>query len=218
MNASVPTLVASHFQDARIVVFSTGNVYPVTAIDMGGSTEEDPVEPVGDYAMSCLARERIFGWYSTRGGSRALLFRLNYAVDLRYGVLVDIALKVLRGEPVDLTMGHVNVIWQGDANACAIAALALADAPPAVLNVTGVRTLSVREVALRFAELLGRSTLLVGTEMKSALLSNSSRMQKLLGSPLVDEETLIEWVASWISRGGDLLSKPTHFEERSGRF
>ncbi len=218
MNAAVPTLVANRFRSARIVVFSTGNVYPLTDHSTAGSSEDDDPAPIGEYALSCMARERIFAHYSSKYGSPTLLLRLNYAVDLRYGVLVDLALKVLRGETIDLSMGYVNVIWQGDANAYAIASLAHCDSPALVLNVTGAQTLSVREAAVQIATLVGRSLLLVGSEMNDALLSDSTRMRELMGEPRVSEETLIQWVAAWVASGGALLAKPTHFEERSGRF
>jgi nucleoside-diphosphate-sugar epimerase len=218
MNASVPTLVANRFRSSRVVVFSTGNVYPLVSHAGAGSREDDPPAPVGEYAASCLARERIFAYYSERHGFDTLLLRLNYAVDLRYGVLVDLAVKVLNGSAIDLSMGYVNVIWQGDANAAAIAALALCARPPAILNVTGSRVLSVRETAGRLGDLLGKEPRFLGSERDDALLSNSSRMLELVGKPRVDELTLIQWVAAWVKSGGPLLSKPTHFEERGGAY
>lgn len=218
MNASVPTLVANRFRSSRIVVFSSGNVYPLVQHATGGSRESDHPAPAGEYAASCLARERLFTYYTRRYGSSALILRLNYAVDLRYGVIVDIALKVLRGEPVDLSMGYANVIWQGDANAIAIASLEHCANPPCILNVTGVATLAVRDVALRVGELLGRTPVFAGSESPDALLSDSSQMRGLFGDPLVSEATLVEWVAAWLKGGGCLLGKPTHFGERGGRY
>jgi nucleoside-diphosphate-sugar epimerase len=218
MNAAVPTLVSDHFRSANIVVFSTGNVYPMTPATGTGSGENDSPAPVGEYATSCLARERIFSWYSGRHDSRLVLLRLNYAVDLRYGVLVDMAQRVLRGDPVDLTMGYVNVIWQGDANAVAIAAMGLCSAPPRILNVTGRKVLSVRFAAEHLGELLGRTPEFRGAEGKDALLSDSSRMCALLGEPRVKDAELMKWVAAWVAVGGRLIAKPTHFEVRDGRF
>jgi nucleoside-diphosphate-sugar epimerase len=218
MNASVPTLVAQRFRDARMVVFSTGNVYPMVDPGSGGAREDDDVSPVGEYAASCLARERIFSYYSRQYRTEALLLRLNYAVDLRYGVLVDLAVKVNSGQPVDVSMGHVNVIWQGDANAIAIAALGHCRQGPPPLNVTGAATLSVRKVTEELGALLGRSPKFTGREQKGALLSNSARMQSLFGAPRVDEKQLTRWVAAWVKQGGELLARPTHFEERGGRF
>ena len=218
MNAAVPALIANRYRSSRIVVFSTGNVYPFTHHTTRGARESDATAPVGEYAMSCVAREQIFSFYSERFKSPTLLLRLNYAIDLRYGVLVDIAQKILRGDTVDLTMGYVNVIWQGDANANAIAALAHCSAPATILNVTGTQTLAIREAANRIAQLMNKQVAFTGTESEDALLSDSSQMQTLFGDPDIDEDQLIEWVAKWVSSGGASLAKPTHFEERSGRF
>ena len=217
-NAAIPTLCASRFTDARTVVFSTGNVYAMSPAGSRGSRESDPPAPVGEYASSALGRERIYEHYSARNGTAVAIVRLNYAVDLRYGVLVDIALAVHRGDPVDLRMGWVNVIWQGDANARAIGCLALAASPPMVVNVTGVQTLRVRDVAERFGELFGRKPRLVGEESPDALLSDASRMVELLGPPSVSTDTLLTWVAAWISGGGAVLGKPTSFQVRDGAF
>jgi nucleoside-diphosphate-sugar epimerase len=197
---------------------STGNVYPLSSVDGGGSRESDTPAPVGEYAMSCLGRERIFEDASARRGTRVAIVRLNYAIDLRYGVLVDVASRVLRGEPIHLRMGHVNVIWQGDANDWALRCLAHASAPPFVVNVTGHETLAVRELAARFGELLHRAPTFTGTESRDALLSNASNAHGLFGPPAVSASTLLEWVAEWVRAGQPLLGKPTHFEERSGAF
>jgi nucleoside-diphosphate-sugar epimerase len=217
-NTAVPALVASRFRASRTVVFSTGNIYPLTPVSSGGSTEADTPAPVGEYASSCLGRERIFEYYLGPPSGALAIVRLNYAIDLRYGVLVDIALAVHQGTPIDLRMGHVNVIWQADANACAIACLAHASAPPFVVNVTGTETLGVRDLATRFGARLNRDPLFHGTESSDALLSDTSLMQRTLGPPDTTVECMIDWVAEWIERGGPLLGKPTSFQTRDGKF
>jgi len=218
MNAALPAFVAERFAGIRTVVFSTGNVYPLVPVESGGPDEKHPAGPVGEYAMSCLARERIFEHYALTRQTPVTIVRLNYAVDLRYGVLVDTALRVLRDEPVPLAMGYVNLIWQGDANARALQCLDLAASPASVLNVTGPEPLPIRRIAERFGALLGRTPRFRGTEAPDALLSNASRSIELFGLPTVDPDTLIEWTAAWLKDGGRLLGKPTHFEERGGRF
>lgn len=218
MNVAVPAFVARRYAGARVVAFSTGNVYPLVPAGSGGSRETDTPQPIGEYANSCLGRERIWEHATRELGTRAAIVRLNYAVDLRYGVLVDVAGKVWRGEPVDVTMGYANVIWQGDANAQAIQLLAHAAAPAFVANITGVDVVRIRDVATRFGRLLGKPVAITGLERDDALLSNTTRSQSLFGAPGVSTETLIEWVAEWIRTGGALLNKPTHFEERAGRF
>ncbi|MGH7626374.1 MAG: NAD-dependent epimerase/dehydratase family protein [Gemmatimonadaceae bacterium] len=218
MNTAVPAIVADRYRDARIVAFSTGNVYPLVPAASGGAREDTPPAPIGEYAASCLGRERVFEWHATRYGTRVAVVRLNYAVDLRYGVLVDIARKVWRGEPVDVRMGFVNVIWQGDANARAIQCLTHAAAPPFVVNVTGAETLAVRTLAHRFGEMFARKPIITGREADDALLSDASRSMKLFGAPAVSTAQLVMWVADWIQRGGVLHDKPTGFEERTGRF
>ena len=219
MNAYLPGLVMERFPRARIVAFSTGNVYPLTPVAAGGATEEHPVDPVGEYAQSCLGRERTMEHFSREQGTPLALIRLNYAIELRYGILLDIAQRVQAGEPIDLTMGNVNVVWQGDAAAYALQALALCASPPAVLNVTGPETVPVRWLAERFADLLGAPPpTFVGTEAPTALLSNAARCHRLFGYPRVPLGQVVEWVADWVARGGPTLSKPTHFEVRDGRF
>lgn len=219
MNAVLPARVAERFRASRIVVFSTGCVYPFVAVSSGGATEETPAcPPPGDYAWSCVARERGFEHASHRFGTRAIALRLNYAIDLRYGVLCDIARRVLAGEPIDLATGHVNVIWQGDANAWALGALSLASAPMAVLNVTGPETVSVRWLAEEFGRRLGRRPVFLGTEADTAWLSNAARAFALFGYPSVPLATLLDWVAAWLTAGGRLLDKPTHYDVRDGRF
>ena len=218
MNSYMPALVAERFADARIVVFSTGNVYPLTPVVQGGSVESDPPEPVGEYANSCLGRERIFEHFSLTRGLRCAIMRLNYAIDLRYGVLLDLALKVKQGRPVDLSMGAANVIWQGDANAQALALLAHCSSPAFLLNVTGPETVSVRRVAERFGAIFGVQPQFTGSEAPTALLNNAAKAQRLFGYPRVTLDQLIEWTAAWVNQDGAMLNKPTHFEARDGRF
>ncbi|HMV30611.1 MAG TPA: NAD-dependent epimerase/dehydratase family protein [Gemmatimonadales bacterium] len=218
MNALVPALVAQRFPTARTVVFSTGNVYPLTPVADGGPVETDPVGPVGEYAMSCLARERLFEHAAASRGTPVAILRLNYAIDLRYGVLLDTARRVHAGEPVPLRMGHVNVIWQGDANARALQSLALAASPAAVLNLTGPEVVSIRWLAERFAERFGRPAVFEGAEAPDALLSNAGRAAARFGPPAVGLETMIAWTAAWVAQGGRQLGKPTRFEVRDGQF
>jgi nucleoside-diphosphate-sugar epimerase len=218
MNTLLPGLVCERFRDSRIVVFSTGNVYPLTAIASGGPVETSPVGPVGEYAQSVLGRERICQYYSDHYQIPITLLRLNYAVELRYGVLLDIGQKVFARKPVDVTMGYVNVIWQGDANSIALRAFALAQSPPTVLNVTGPDTISVRSIARRFADRFGLEPIYEGSELNTALLNNAARCHALLGLPAVTVEQMIEWTAGWIAGGGATLDKPTHFEVRDGLF
>jgi dTDP-4-dehydrorhamnose reductase len=217
-NTVVPARVAEHFSDARMVVFSTGNVYPLVAVDGSAPSEQDPPMPVGEYAQSCLGRERVVEFVSREQGLRALMFRLNYAVDLRYGTLVDVARKVYAGEPIDLTVGYFNAIWQGDANSYALRGLELCESPPQVLNVTGPERISVREAAQWFGTFFKREPRFVNQEGPVALLSDSSRCRTLLGEPAVPLERLRQWVAHWVAAGGASLNKPTHFETADGRF
>ena len=217
-NAYVAGKVAERFPQSRFTVFSSGNVYPLRPVVRGGATEEVSPEPVGEYAQSCLARERIFEHHAFRNGTPVTLFRLNYAIDLRYGVLYDIGRQVYAGQPVDVTMGSVNVIWQGDANSMALRALALASAPPLVLNVTGPETVPVRYVVEEFARRFGVEPKVTGEEAPTALLSNAARAFGRFGYPTVPLATMIDWVAHWIRIGGPTLNKPTHFQEREGRF
>ncbi len=217
-NTVIPAHVACHYRNSRIVAFSTGNVYPLVTLSSGGSVESDAPGPVGEYAQSCLGRERVFEYYSREHGTPCLLFRLNYAVDLRYGVLVDIARSVFTGQPVDLTIPASNVIWQGDANSYALRCLEHCSSPARVLNVTGPEVISVRRVAESFAGLLHREPVFKGEEGNRALLSNASLCHSLLGHPEVKLEVLMHWVAHWVERGGVSLDKPTKFEVADGRF
>jgi nucleoside-diphosphate-sugar epimerase len=219
MNAAVPAFVAERYAGARTVVFSTGNVYALTSPERGGAREGDQPAPVGEYAYSCLARERIFAAAAARHGTPVSIVRLNYAHDLRYGVLTDLALRVARDEPVGLAMGYVNVIWQGDANAFALAALAQAAASePFVVNVAGTEIHRVADLAHALGARLGVTATFEGAEAGDALLSDASRMRTLLDHPLMPIETLLDWVVSWVRAGGHLLGKPTNFERRDGRF
>jgi nucleoside-diphosphate-sugar epimerase len=217
-NTVVPARVAEHFHDSRMVVFSTGNVYPLVPSGGPGSKEDDIPAPVGEYAQSCLGRERVVEFVAHEQGLRALIYRLNYAVDLRYGTLVDIGRKVFDGEPIDLAMGFFNAIWQGDANSYALRSLELCASPPEVLNVTGPERISVREMAEWFGGEFDRPPTFRNEEGPVALLSDSSKCRARLGEPLVPLDVLKRWVAHWIRRGGSLLNKPTHFEVTDGRF
>ncbi len=218
VNTLMPAYVVQHFAAARIVVFSTGNVYPFVAADSGGSITTDPPLPCGEYAQSGLGRERIFEYFSREHGTRCLIFRLNYAVDLRYGVLVDIARKVYEGQQIDLTVSSLNAIWQGDANSYALRSLELCASPPRILNVTGPEIISVQRTAEFYAARFKRETLFQGADSGAALLSNASVCHALLGYPEVSLGELMERVAHWIERGGVSLNKPTKYEVTNGRF
>jgi nucleoside-diphosphate-sugar epimerase len=219
MNVHAPAIVAETFAAARIVAFSTGCVYPFVPVAGGGATEETPpVPPPGDYAYSCVGRERMFEHFSARLGTPGRIVRLNYAIDMRYGVLHDIAAKVRDGEPIDLTMGHVNIIWQGDANAVALRCLAHTTQPTTPINVTGPETVSVRSLAEAFGRHFGRAPKLTGSEAATGWVSNAARMVAELGPPRVPLERMIAWTADWLARGGATLGKPTHYEVRDGRF
>jgi nucleoside-diphosphate-sugar epimerase len=218
INTLVPAIVAEHFRESRMVVFSTGNVYPLVPASGSPSNEDDQPAPVGEYAQSCLGRERVVEFVSRELGLRALIFRLNYAVDLRYGTLVDIARRVFTGQPVDLTVAFFNAIWQGDANSYALRSLELCSSPPAVLNVTGAERIAVREAAEWFGARFGRPPRFVNTEGPVALLSDASRCRARLGDPEVPLARLMTWVARWVEIGGASLNKPTHFEVADGRF
>lgn len=218
MNAYLPGRVAEAFRHSRIVSYSTGNVYPLMPVKGGGATEETPVAPVGEYAQSCLGRERIFSYFSTVYNIPMLHFRLNYAIDMRYGVLLEVATAVRERQPIDLSMGHVNVIWQGDANEMAIRSLALCDTPPRILNVTGPETISVRWLAEQFAKRFGVDPIFVNEEQDTALLSNASEAHRLFGYPRVSLQQMIDWTVEWIEAGGEILNKATRFQERKGEF
>jgi nucleoside-diphosphate-sugar epimerase len=213
-NVLVPALIAEKYREARIVALSSGNVYPLTT---HGATEETRPAPVGEYAQSVLARERIFEYFSGRYGTRVALLRLNYAIDVTYGVLLDIGQRVFAGQAVSVAMGAVNVIWQGDANSVVLRSLALAAAPPFVLNVTGP-LVRVRDIASKFGEIFGIEPVFEGREAETALLNDASLCHRLLGRPSVGVDEMIERVAEWIRAGNPTLDKPTHFEVRDGKF
>jgi NAD dependent epimerase/dehydratase family len=217
-NTYLPGLVAERFRHSRIVAFSTGNVYGLEPIDSKGATEITPTAPVGEYAQAALGRERMFEYGSSRWGTPVVILRLNYAVELRYGVLVDIALSVFHQRPVDLRTGRVNVIWQRDANSACLRSLAHCQSPPLVLNLTGPETLSVRTIAEEFGRRFHIEPVFSGKESDRALLSNASKAQSLFGKPTVSPAQMMDWIAHWITRGGPMLNKPTHFEAQDGKF
>jgi len=218
MNCYVPALACLRYHDSRIAVFSSGNVYPMVPVDSQGSTEDDVTGPVGEYAITVLGRERIFQHFSHTLGTRAALLRLNYAMEMRYGVLVDIARDVFEGRPVDLTMSKVNVIWQADANAMTLASLAHATAPAKIINVAGPEILQVRDVAEQFGRLMDKPVRFTGEEGALAYLNNGQMGHALLGNVSVDADQMIRWTADWVARGGESLSKPTHFQTQDGKF
>ncbi len=218
MNTHLPALVCERYRASRIAAFSTGNVYGLTPQGHGGSREADAPAPVGEYAQSCLGRERMFEYFSQCYGIPVAILRLNYATEMRYGLLVDLAGRVLRREPINLTMGYFNVIWQADANAMAIASLAHTASPPSIVNLAGVEELSVRKVCTELARLMGVTVSFTGSEAPDALLSNGARGHALLGAPRVTAAQLVAWTADWVQRRGPSLGKPTHFESRTGHF
>jgi len=218
VNAWLPSLVSRRYAASRILAFSTGNVYGTVPIACGGSRENDPLQPCGEYAMSCLGRERIFEYFSHTQGTPTALLPLNYAVEMRYGVLVDLARMVYERGDIELAMGHVNVIWQGDASAIALAALTDAASPPWVVNVAGAEILSVREVCQQFGRLLGKPVRFSGCEPSDALLNNGEMAHRRYGPPQVGAEQMMRWIAHWVAGGGPTWNKPTHFAERGGRY
>jgi nucleoside-diphosphate-sugar epimerase len=217
MNAHVPALVAERFHAARIVAFSTACVYPFVSVASGGAREDVAPTPPGEYANSCVARERMFEHFSHRYGTAGRLIRLSYAIDMRYGVLHDLAAKVLAGETIDLAMGHANIIWQGDANEWALRALAHCTTPTSALNVSGP-IISVRAAAEGLARRLGVTPNFTGREAETAWLINCTKAEALFGKPQVSLDTLLDWTADWTSRGMDSLGKPTHYEVRDGNY
>jgi nucleoside-diphosphate-sugar epimerase len=218
MNVYLPGTVCQKYRRSRIVAYSTGNVYALTPPARGGSVETDLPGPVGDYAMSCLGRERIFAHFSREYNIPVALLRLNYAHEMRYGVMVDLAQKIVAGEPIDLAMGHFNAIWQGDNNAMTLRAFDHVATPPCIINLAGPQTLAVRCVAEELGRLLGKPVTFRGSEAADALLSNGGKAFGLFGRPTVSEEQIVQWIADWQLRGGPTLNKPTHFETRDGRF
>lgn len=218
MNCWLPGMVCRKYRRSRIIAFSTGNVYGLTPVALGGSVESDPLRPVGEYAQSCLGRERLFDYFSRTNDIPMSLLRLNYATEMRYGVLVDIAQRVRQGHPVDVTMGHLNALWQGDANAMALASFAHVRTPPMVLNLAGPELLSVRRAAGDFAHRFGRSLTVEGAESSDAFLSNAQLAHRLFGYPRVSAGQMMAWIADWLESGGETHGKPTHFEVRHGQY
>lgn len=218
MNTFLPGMTAQKFKDSKIVAFSTGNVYPLTKVIYGGADENVTPSPIGEYAQSCLGRERILEHFSRQNETPALIFRLCYAIDLRYGVILDIAQKIFAKQPVDVTMGHAAVIWQGDANAQVLRSFKYCDTPPVRLNITGPETISIRWLAAKLGQYLEMEPNIVGEESNTALLVNASKAASLFGYPKVPLEYMLKWIAHWVKIGGTTLNKPTHFETRDGRF
>jgi len=219
MNTFLPGLVAERYRNSRIVAFSTGNVYPLRSLSEGGAVESTPVGPVGEYAQSALGRERMFENGSHRWGTRVAILRLNYAVELRYGVLVDIARAVFERRPISLTMPYVNVIWQRDANSWCLRSFAHCQSPPFVLNITGPETLSVRELAIEFGQHFGIEPIFLPEPGGStSLLNNAAKAGTLFGQPTASPSEMIGWIAEWIRQDGVMLNKPTHFQTRDGKF
>ena len=218
MNTLLPANVCERYAGSRIAAFSTGNVYGMARVTSGGSLETDPPAPQGEYAMSCLGRERTFEHFSRTRGTAVSILRLNYACELRYGVLVDLATKIWRNEPIDVTMPMANVIWQRDANAMALLSLSHAATPPFVLNIAGPEQLSIRRACSRLGELLGKSVQFTGQEQQEAILSNGQKGHRLFGYPTLPLDQLMQDVAQWVRDGGEVLNKPTKFEVRDGKF
>ena len=218
MNSYLPGMVCERYKRSRIVAFSTGNLYGLSPVALGGSVESDALKPDGDYAMSCLGRERMFEHFSRANKTPVALIRLNYSTELRYGVLVDLATKVWTGQPIDLAMGNVNCIWQADANAMSLRAFEHATSPAFYLNVAGPELLSVRRVCQQFGEMMGKKPVFAGQEAGDALLNNGQLGHRLYGYPRVSARQMLIWIADWVMRGGKSLGKPTHFDARDGKF
>ena len=218
MNCDLPAICSRRYRHSRIVVFSTGCVYPPASPADGGCTEAQKPKPVGEYAMSCLGRERIFEHYSALFGTKIAIARLNYAVDMRYGVLRDIADRIAGGIAVDLTVPAFNVIWQGDATDHILRLLEHCSTPPFVINITGSEQISTRTIATELSDLMDVPVTLPDTEGDIALLSDSTKSASLLGPPRIAMETMVRWTAKWVSAGGPSLEKPTHFEVMDGKF
>lgn len=218
MNAYLPGRVAERFRGSKIVAFSTGNVYPYSEVTSGGTSEEHAPAPVGEYAQSCLGRERIFQYFSEKYRIPTLIYRLNYAIDLRYGVILEIAKSVIEGRPIDLTTGNVNVIWQGDANEIALRCFRHCDVPAKLLNVTGPETISVKWLAEQVGLLVQKSPIFINEIQPTALLNNASQCHQLFGYPRVTLRQMIELTVNWLQGGGKTINKPTHFQERKGQY
>lgn len=218
MNTYLPGRVSEKFKDSRIVVFSSGNIYPFLPTASGGANEQVMPEPLGEYAQSTLGRERIFEYHSHKNNTPMLMYRLNYAIDMRYGVLLEVARSVYEGRTLNLTMGHANVIWQGDANAIAIRCLTECTSPPTLMNVTGPETMSIRWAADQFARRFNKEAIVEGVESETALLNNATKAHQRFGYPSVSLLQMIDWTAEWVQSGGMTWNKPTHFQERKGKF
>ncbi|MBS1608669.1 MAG: epimerase, partial [Bacteroidetes bacterium] len=218
MNSYLPGRVAEKFKDSRIVVFSTGNVYPLVPVTGQGATENLAAEPIGEYGQSCLGRERMFQYFSAKNNTPALIYRLNYANDVTYGVLMEIAKSVRDGQPIDLTMGTASVIWQGDANEIAIRCLHHCNVPAKILNVTGPEIVSFRWLAEEFGKMLKATPVFINEEQSTSFLSNAAECFRLFGYPKVTLKQMMEVIAEWLVQGGKLLSKPTHYAERKGKY
>ena len=218
MNSVLPAFVGDKFKNSNIVVFSSGNIYPIVPLSSGGCKESDPVGPNGEYAMSCLARERSFEYAANTYGTKVFIYRLNFAVDLRYGVLFDVADKIMKGEKISLATPCFNFIWQGSANEIAIRGLLHAKAPACVMNVTGPETISVKQVAIKLGEYLGKEPIFDDHIGEDAYLNDASLAMETFGYPSVSAKTLVRWQAEWLLNGGRTLNKPTHFEERKGKY
>lgn len=217
-NVIIPGLVARRYPESRILVLSTGCVYPFEPVTGGGSTEADPPDPVGEYAYTCLGRERVFDYYSRKNGTPVSIARLNYANEYRYGVLVDIARRVYREEAVDLSTPYVNVIWQKDAVSRCLRCLEHAESPPRIVNITGTEKASVKELAEAFGRHFGKRPCFKGEPSESAWLSSAALSESLFGLPETGLETMVNWIGGYMEKGGELLDKPTKFEVRSGKF
>ena len=218
MNSTLPAFVADKFKKSSIVVFSSGNIYPIVPLSSGGCTEEDKVGPNGEYAMSCLARERAFEYAANTYGTKIFTYRLNFAVDLRYGVIFDVANKILNGEPINLSTPCFNFIWQGSANEYAIRGLLHATAPATIMNITGPEIVSIKKMAIKLGGYLGKEPIFENECGTDAYLNDASKAMEVFGYPSVSAETLIRWQAEWLLDGGRTLDKPTHFEERKGSY
>ena len=218
LNSFLPGLVARHYKNSRIVVFSTGNIYPLVGINSGGASEETTPDPIGEYAQSCLGRERIFEYFSQLHGTAMTIVRLNYANEPRYGIIVDVTRRILNDEPIDLTMGAVNLIWQRDANDYIIRSISLAKSPPAILNVTGPDTVLVRQLAEQIGQELNTKPRFVSQKAQTALLSNASFCLSMFGYPQMKLDEMVSLIVKWVASGKTVLNKPTKYDIRNGKF
>jgi len=218
LNTFVPGVVAKRWVKSRIAVYSSGNVYPFTPVDSGGPTESHPVGPIGEYAQSVLGRERVFEFFSRTNGTKMTTIRLNYANEPRYGVLVDLANRLLAGDTIDIAQGYVNILWQGDCNRATLRSFEIANSPPTILNLAGPETIPVRDLLNKLAKALGVKAKIIGEPAPNALLSNSKYCWQTFGPPKVTPDQMIERVTAWLKQGGATMGKPTHFEVRDGKF